>query len=70
MGYSMDTRKKILDKALEMFNERGIKYVGLREVALFLDIRAINISYYLPAKDDLVYALSLKLGKKNAEVIV
>jgi AcrR family transcriptional regulator len=66
----MDTRKKILDKALEMFNERGIEYVGLRELASILDIRVSNITYYFPTKDDLVYALSLELGKKNAEVIV
>ncbi|HSU51911.1 MAG TPA: TetR/AcrR family transcriptional regulator [Segetibacter sp.] len=66
----MDTRKKILDKALEMFNERGIEYVGLRELAAILDIRVSNITYYFPTKDDLVYALSLELGKANAEVIV
>jgi len=67
---TMDTRKKILDKALEMFNERGIEYVGLRELASILDIRVSNITYYFPTKDDLVYALSLELSKKNAEVIV
>jgi AcrR family transcriptional regulator len=66
----MDTRKKILDKALEMFNERGIEYVGLRELASILDIRVSNITYYFPTKDDLVYALSLELSKKNGEVIV
>lgn len=67
---TMDTRKKILDKALEMFNERGIEYVGLRELASILDIRVSNITYYFPTKDDLVYALSLELREKNAEVIV
>jgi AcrR family transcriptional regulator len=66
----MDTRKKILDKALEMFNERGIEYVGLRELAAILGIRVSNITYYFPTKDDLVYALSLELGQKNAAVIV
>jgi AcrR family transcriptional regulator len=66
----MDTRKKILDKALELFNERGIEYVGLRELATILGIRVSNITYYFSTKDDLVYALSLELSKKNAEVIV
>jgi len=66
----MDTRKKILDKALEMFNERGIEYVGLRELASILNIRVSNITYYFPTKDDLVYELSLELSKKNGEVIV
>src|SRR4051812_35157411 len=67
---TMDTRKKILDKALEMFNERGIEYVGMRELASNLDIRVSNITYYFPTKDDLVYALSLELSKNNAAVIV
>jgi AcrR family transcriptional regulator len=66
----IDTRKKILDKALEMFNERGIEYVGLRELAAILAMRVSNITYYFPTKDDLVYALSLELREKNAEVIV
>jgi AcrR family transcriptional regulator len=53
-----------------MFNERGIEYVGLRELASILDIRVSNITYYFPTKDDLVYALSLELRKENAEIIV
>lgn len=65
----LNTRGKILDKALEMFNERGIEYVGLRELASVLRIRVSNITYYFPTKDDLVYALSLELSKKNAAVI-
>jgi AcrR family transcriptional regulator len=66
----MNTRDKILDKALEMFNERGIEYVGLRELASVLGMRVSNITYYFPTKDDLVFQLSLELSKKNAEVIV
>src|SRR3954465_7657927 len=66
---NMNTRQKILDKALEMFNERGIEYVGLRELASILDMRVSNITYYFSTKDDLVYELSLELGKANSEVI-
>src|SRR5215218_3060622 len=66
----MNTRDKILDKALEMFNERGIEYVGLRELASILGMRVSNITYYFPTKDDLVYQLSLELGKKNAALIM
>ena len=62
----MNTRDKILDQSLKMFNERGIEYVGLRELAGILDIRVGNISYYFPTKDDLVYELSQELGKSNA----
>lgn len=67
---NISTRQKILDKALEMFNERGIEYVGLRELAAMLDIRVGNITYYFPTKDDLVYELSLELGKQNSLIIV
>src|SRR5688572_28682633 len=66
----MNTQEKILDKALEMFNEQGIEYVGLRELAAVLSMRVSNITYYFPTKDDLVYALSLELSKQNAAVIV
>lgn len=66
----MNTRSIIVDKALEMFNERGIEYVGLRELAAVLNIRVSNITYYFPTKDDLVYELSQALSKANAELIV
>ena len=66
----MNTRGKILDQSLKMFNERGIEYVGLRELAAMLDIRVGNITYYFPTKDDLVYELSLELTKKNEAIIV
>lgn len=66
----MNTKDKIRDKALEMFNERGIEYVGLRELAGILDMRVGNITYYFPTKDDLVYELSVELSKKNSGIMV
>jgi AcrR family transcriptional regulator len=67
---TMNRREKILDKALEMFNERGIEYVGLRELAAELDMRVSNITYYFPTKDDLVFELSKELSTSNAEIII
>lgn len=66
----MNTREKILDRALEMFNERGIEYVGLRELAAILEMRVSNITYYFPTKDDLVFELSQELARRNSEVII
>lgn len=66
----LNTRDKIRDKALELFNERGIEYVGLRELAVLLDIRVGNITYYFPTKDDLVYDLSIELSKANSAAMV
>jgi AcrR family transcriptional regulator len=61
-----NTRGKILDRALEMFNERGIEYVGLRELAADLEMRVSNITYYFPTKDDLVFEISAELSKTNS----
>ncbi|QHT71132.1 TetR/AcrR family transcriptional regulator [Rhodocytophaga rosea] len=66
----MKTADKILLKALEMFNERGVEYVGLRELAGLLDMRVSNITYYFPTKDDLVYQLSVELNQLNSKVLV
>lgn len=66
----MSTKEKILAKALEMFNERGIEYVGLRELASTLDMRVSNITYYFPTKDNLINQLSLDLNELNSEVLV
>ncbi|WP_461093952.1 TetR/AcrR family transcriptional regulator [Spirosoma gilvum] len=52
-------------KALELFNERGIEYVGLREVAAALGIRVGNLTYYFPTKDDLVNRLAQDLSSLN-----
>lgn len=64
----MRTQEKILAKALEMFNERGVEYVGLRELAAVLNIRVSNITYYFPTKDDLVYQLAVELSELNSQV--
>lgn len=66
----MNTRQKIQDKALEMWNERGIEYVGLRELAAILDMRVGNITYYFPTKDDLVYEIAQELRKSNSTMMV
>ncbi len=64
------TDERIVSKALEMFNERGIEYVGLRELAATLKMRVGNITYYFPTKDELVNRLSLDFSALNSMVIV
>lgn len=66
----MKTEEKILAKALEMFNERGVEYVGLRELAGILGMRVSNITYYFPTKDDLVNRLSIQLYDLNSSILV
>jgi AcrR family transcriptional regulator len=66
----MTKEEKIVAKALEMFNERGIEYVGLRELAAVLGIRVGNITYYFPTKDDLVNRLAQNLSNLNERISV
>ena len=63
-----NTRDLILDRALALFNARGIEYVGLREIAAALGIHVGNITYYFPTKDDLVNQLAIDLNRLNSEV--
>ena len=49
-----ETEERIVTKALEMFNQSGVEYVGMRELAAALDMRVGNVTYYFPTKDDLV----------------
>jgi len=60
-----NTGEVILERALELFNEKGIEYGGLRELAKLLDIRVSNITYYYPTKDDLVAAIGTRLAVEN-----
>lgn len=62
--------KKIVQTALKMFNESGIEYVGMRELAASLDMRIGNLTYYFPTKDDLVNRISLDLAEENNKTIV
>jgi len=62
--------KKIVSTALKMFNESGIEYAGMRELATTLGIRIGNLTYYFPTKDDLVNRLSLDLSEENSKTII
>jgi AcrR family transcriptional regulator len=63
-----DTKDRIFEKALQLFNDKGIEYVGMRELAEALDMRIGNITYYYPTKDDLVYAISVAYSELNNKV--
>lgn len=64
----MNTKEKILARALELFNIKGIEYVGIRELATDMGLHVGNITYYFPTKDNLVEAISFQLREKNNEV--
>ena len=64
-----NTKEIILERALNLFNEKGVEYGGMRELAKLLDIRVSNISYYFPTKDLLVDALTAKLAELNSTTV-
>lgn len=64
-----NTKEIILAQALKMFNEQGIEYVGVREIAKELNLRVGNITYYFPTKDDLVLAITQELAEANNKVL-
>lgn len=64
-----NTKEIILEQAIKMFNEQGIEYVGVREIAKALDLRVGNITYYFPTKDDLVMAITMELAEANNKVL-
>lgn len=66
----MTTKEKIFTKALELFNNEGVEYVGMRELAAHLNMRVSNITYYYPTKDDLVFAISQGLKEANSKIVV
>jgi AcrR family transcriptional regulator len=55
----MKIRKEdILEAALKLFNEKGIDGVTTRDIAKSLGISLGNMTYYFPAKNDIVFALT------------
>lgn len=69
MDKGRKTEDRIVQRALELFNEQGIEYVGLRELAADLGIRVGNITYYFATKDHLVCRLSDDLKALNSGVL-
>ncbi len=62
--------RNIVHRALALFNEKGVEYVGMRELAASLDMRIGNLTYYFPTKDELVLRLSTELAEENNKTIV
>lgn len=61
----MNTKEKIVARALDLFNESGINKVGVREIAASLGISPGNMSYYFPKKEDLLEELQNRIMQAN-----
>ncbi len=62
---AMSTKEKIVERALQLFNEVGIHQVGVREIANALQISPGNMSYHFPKKEDLIRELQNRLTTAN-----
>jgi AcrR family transcriptional regulator len=50
------TRQRLIDVALELFDERGFDRVPVSEVARAADVSEATVFNYFPTKEDLIYA--------------
>jgi AcrR family transcriptional regulator len=55
------TRERILDIALELFNEQGYDKTSLREIADRLGTTKAALYYHFERKEDILYALHMRL---------
>jgi AcrR family transcriptional regulator len=53
----MTTKRLIIQKAIELFNEKGVKNVTLREVAKDINKSYGNITYHFSTKEQLLEAI-------------
>ena len=56
-----NTRKRICDTAIRLFNERGYGEVSLREIAKEADTTIGNLTYHFKKKEDLLIVLVTEL---------
>jgi hypothetical protein len=57
----MTTKDRILEKALELFNQKGISEVSSKHISEELGISYGNLCYHFPRKDDIILQLYLNM---------
>lgn len=60
----MKTKERILWKALELFNEKGVDTVSSKQISDEMGISYGNLCYHYPRKDDVVMQLYLKFQEE------
>lgn len=63
------TRERILDVALELFNEQGYDKTSLREIAERLGVTKAALYYHFERKEDLLLELHLRLHELGRGVL-
>lgn len=60
----MSTKERILEKALELFNQKGISSVSSKHISDEMGISYGNLCYHFPKKDDIILQLYLNMQKE------
>jgi AcrR family transcriptional regulator len=60
----MNTKEKILSKALELFNEKGYNTITTRSIAAELGISAGNLHYHFKHSEDILKILFSEMTQK------
>ncbi len=64
-----DLRERILDTALELFNEEGYDKTSLREIAERLGVTKAALYYHFKSKADILLALHLRLHELGTDLL-
>ena len=65
----MNTKEKILSKALELFNEKGYNNITTRHIAAELNISAGNLHYHFKHSEDIIKILFSEVTLKRDEIL-
>ncbi len=57
----METKEKILETALKLFNENGVENTSAKNIAADMKISDGNLRYHFRTKEEIVYSLYLQL---------
>jgi AcrR family transcriptional regulator len=60
------TRERIIDQAVDLFNEQGIEGVGMRDIARSLNLSPGNLTYHFAKKEDVLVAVAERLSALNS----
>jgi AcrR family transcriptional regulator len=63
------TKERILDVALELFNEQGYESTSLREIADRLDVTKAALYYHFARKEDILLELHLRLHALGRDIL-
>ncbi len=62
------TKKKILNKALTLFNEKGLPNVKLQNIADACDISVGNLAYHFKFKEDLIITIADQISAELSPI--